>query len=83
VPEAVIELHDVSKRYGRGDRAVVALKGLNLSVPRGCLFGLLGPNGAGKTTSLRILATLLAPDRGSVRVAGLDALADHRARSAC
>ncbi len=78
MPEAVIELQQVSKRYGRGDCAVTALQELNLSVPKGSLYGLLGPNGAGKTTSLRILATLLAPDAGSVRVAGLDALADPR-----
>jgi ABC-2 type transport system ATP-binding protein len=78
MPEGVIELRDVSKRYGKGDRAVVALDGLNLSVPAGSLFGLLGPNGAGKTTTLRILATLLAPCSGSVRVAGVDALRDPR-----
>ncbi len=78
MPEGVIELRDVSKRYGKGDRAVVALDGLNLSVPAGSLFGLLGPNGAGKTTTLRILATLLAPCGGSVRVAGVDALKDPR-----
>lgn len=79
MPEAVIELHNVSKRYGKAEKAVVALDGLNLSVPSGSLFGLLGPNGAGKTTTLRILATLLAPSSGSVRVAGLDALANPRA----
>jgi ABC-2 type transport system ATP-binding protein len=78
VPEAVIELRNVGKRYGRGDKAVDALNGLSLTVPRGSLYGLLGPNGAGKTTTLRILATLLAPDSGDVRVAGLDALADPR-----
>ena len=78
MPEAVIELQDVCKRYGRGDKAVTALQGLNLSVPRGSLYGLLGPNGAGKTTTLRILATLLAPDSGRVQVAGLDAMADPR-----
>lgn len=75
---AVIELQDVRKRYGKGEKAVVALDGLDLSVPAGSLFGLLGPNGAGKTTSLRILATLLAPCSGQVRVAGLDALSDPR-----
>jgi ABC-2 type transport system ATP-binding protein len=78
VPEAVIELHDVCKRYGKGDQAVDALQGLSLAVPQGSLYGLLGPNGAGKTTTLRILATLLAPSSGRVRVAGLDALADPR-----
>ena len=78
MPAAVIELQDVSKRYGKGDRAVVALDGLNLSVPAGSLFGLLGPNGAGKTTTLRILATLLAPCSGSVRVARVNALEDPR-----
>ena len=77
--DSVIELRHVSKRYGRGDQAVDALNGLSLTVPRNSLYGLLGPNGAGKTTSLRILATLLAPDTGTVRVAGLDALADPRA----
>ena len=78
VPEAVIELNQVSKRYGSGATAVEALSGLNLSVPRGCLYGLLGPNGAGKTTCLRILSTLLEPDSGTVRVGGLDALAQPR-----
>ncbi|MCP9848279.1 ABC transporter ATP-binding protein [Cyanobium sp. Morenito 9A2] len=72
---ALIELHNLSKRYG----PVEALGGLSLKVPQGCLFGLLGPNGAGKTTTLRILATLLAPDTGTVRVGGVDALAEPRA----
>ena len=74
----VIDLENVSKRYGKGEKAVDALNGLNLQVPAGSLFGLLGPNGAGKTTTLRILATLLAPSSGRVQVAGLDALADPR-----
>jgi len=47
---------------------------LELEVPRGTVMALLGPNGAGKTTSLRILSTLLRPDRGTVRVGGFDAL---------
>jgi ABC-2 type transport system ATP-binding protein len=78
VPDAVIELHNLCKRYGKGNNAVDALRGLELEVPRGSLFGLLGPNGAGKTTTLRILSTLLAPCSGSVLVAGVDALADPR-----
>ena len=72
---ALIELQQLTKAYG----SVNALQGLSLSVPEGCLYGLLGPNGAGKTTCLRTLATLLAPDSGSVHVAGIDALGDPRA----
>ena len=72
---ALIELRNISKTYGN----VTALRELDLTVPEGCLYGLLGPNGAGKTTAMRILATLLAPEQGSVRVDGVDALADPRA----
>lgn len=60
------------KRYGD----VVALGGLDLTVPEGTVLGLLGPNGAGKTTAVRILTTLLTPDEGQATVAGVDVLAD-------
>lgn len=63
---------DVRRRFA----AVEALRGLELSVPYGEVTGLVGPNGAGKTTLLLILATLLAPDSGEVRVAGLDPVTD-------
>ncbi len=66
---ALIELRKLEKSYGK----VKALRGLDLKVPRGSLFGLLGPNGAGKTTALRILCTLLSPDAGEVFVAGFNA----------
>tara|TARA_B100000405_G_scaffold289955_1_gene239684 strand:+ start:985 stop:1998 length:1014 start_codon:yes stop_codon:yes gene_type:complete len=71
---ALIELRKISKSYG----AVTALRELDLTVPEGCLYGFLGPNGAGKTTAMRILATLLAPDSGSVLVGGVDGLAQPR-----
>ena len=71
---SLLELDQLEKSYG----SVEALKGLSLSVPSGCLYGLLGPNGAGKTTALRILATLLAPDRGTVTVGGVNALENPR-----
>ncbi len=71
---ALIELRKISKAYGK----VSALRELDLTVPEGCLYGLLGPNGAGKTTAMRILATLLAPDSGSVIVGGVDGLAHPR-----
>jgi ABC-2 type transport system ATP-binding protein len=62
------------KRYG----SVVALDGLDLSVPEGTIMGLLGPNGAGKTTAVRVLTTLLTCDKGSATVAGLDVVKGAR-----
>jgi ABC-2 type transport system ATP-binding protein len=59
------------KTYG----PVHALDGLDIAVPEGTVLGLLGPNGAGKTTCVRILTTLLRPDRGRVSVGGIDVLA--------
>src|SRR5918998_6561303 len=64
----MIRTKGLVKRYGK----VVALNGLDLTVPKGTVLGLLGPNGAGKTTAVRILSTLLDPDEGRVEVAGLD-----------
>ncbi len=65
---AAIELRALRKRFG----AAEALRGVDLVVPRGEIFGFLGPNGAGKTTTLRILATLAQPSGGYARVAGFD-----------
>jgi len=70
--EAAIEVHELRKSYGE----VQALCGIDLAVPPGTVLGLLGPNGAGKTTAVRILTTLLPPDGGSARVAGLDVVRD-------
>ncbi len=53
-----------------------AVDGLDLAVRAGEFYALLGPNGAGKTTTLRLIAGLIRPDAGSIRVAGIDALAD-------
>jgi heme exporter protein A len=64
--QPVIELEDVIRRYGERD----ALAGVSVRVPAGATLAVLGPNGAGKTTLLRILATLLRPHGGSVRVLG-------------
>ncbi|WP_427762399.1 ATP-binding cassette domain-containing protein [Streptomyces sp. DSM 41931] len=58
----------LEKRFG----TVRALRGLDLAVAEGTVCGLLGPNGAGKTTAVRLLTTLLRPDAGSARIAGLD-----------
>ena len=63
-----IELIGLEKSFG----AKQAVRDLHLSVPRGALYGIIGPNGAGKSTSLRMLLSILFPDRGEVRVLGFD-----------
>ncbi len=64
--ENAIELEGVEKRFG----AKVAVDGLSLEVPRGCIYGFLGPNGAGKTTTLRMIIGIFHPDAGRVSVLG-------------
>ncbi|SDY01204.1 ABC-2 type transport system ATP-binding protein [Micromonospora pattaloongensis] len=59
-------------RQGRETKTVDAVRGVDLVVEPGEIFGFLGPNGAGKTTTLRMLATLIAPDGGEATVAGAD-----------
>jgi ABC-2 type transport system ATP-binding protein len=69
-----VEATGLAKSYG----PVSVLAGVDIAVPQGTVFSLLGPNGAGKTTTVRILATLLRPDRGQARVAGFDIARERR-----
>lgn len=64
----MIKLEDVTKRFGR----VTAVDNLSLSVPAGELFAFIGPNGAGKTTTIKLIAGLLRPDCGRIRLGGHD-----------
>ncbi|WP_320668596.1 ATP-binding cassette domain-containing protein [Patulibacter defluvii] len=73
--DVAIEVRGLVKSFGD----VHALAGIDLTAPTGSVLGLLGPNGAGKTTAVRIMTTLLPPDEGTVRVAGLDVLQDPQA----
>src|SRR6201994_2408452 len=70
-----ILVEGVTKSFGE----VHALRGIDLSVPRGTVLGVLGPNGAGKTTAVRILTTLLLPDGGRALVEGYDVVRDAAA----
>ena len=67
-----VELRDVGLRYFGREGETEALKGISFDVPVGTVLGLLGPNGAGKTTAVRILTTLIRPDRGRAVVLGRD-----------
>lgn len=66
--EPIVSVRGLTKRYG----PLFAVRDLDLDVPRGATFGLIGPNGAGKTTTMAVLASLLQPTAGVVRVAGAD-----------
>src|SRR5258707_11799727 len=83
---AAVEVRGLTKVFEKGRRTIwqritrqpdrrerfIAVKGIDLRVERGEIFGVLGPNGAGKTTTLRMLATLLEPTSGEARVLGID-----------
>jgi ABC-2 type transport system ATP-binding protein len=76
--DSMIQLHGLTKRYG----SFTAVDALDLEVPAGELFGFLGPNGAGKTTTLRMIAGILRPTGGSVRIGGIDVTANPAAAKA-
>jgi len=69
--DLAISVRGLRKRFGD----VVALDGVDFSVPTGTVLGLLGPNGAGKTTAVRVLTTILRPDEGEATVLGIDVTA--------
>src|SRR6478672_1009824 len=68
----MIELTALTKRYG----SFTAVDAIDLRVPQGKLFGFLGPNGAGKSTTLRMIAGILRPTAGTVKIGGVDVAAD-------
>ncbi len=72
---SAILVEGLTKSFGD----VQALRGIDLAVPRGTILGVLGPNGAGKTTAVRILTTLLLPDKGRALVEGRDVVRDAAA----
>lgn len=67
-----LETQDIVKQYGN----YTALNGVNVKVPKGCIYGLLGPNGAGKSSLIRIINRITAPDAGKVLINGRESTAD-------
>jgi ABC-2 type transport system ATP-binding protein len=73
---SAIELRGVTKTFG----AFTAVDALDLTIPRGALYGFIGPNGAGKTTTIRMIMSILFPDAGEVRVLGNASALDAKDR---
>ncbi|WP_311174087.1 ABC transporter ATP-binding protein [Halobellus ordinarius] len=77
--ESALAIDGVSKRFGIGEDAVLAVDDVSLDVTRGSVVGLLGPNGAGKTTLIKCVLGIVIPDAGSVRIFGTDVADGRRA----
>jgi putative ABC transport system ATP-binding protein len=69
-PNAVVSASDVTRRYGEGDSAIDALRGVSLEVPDGQFTAVMGPSGSGKSTLMHILAGLDSPTSGTVSIGG-------------
>jgi putative ABC transport system ATP-binding protein len=71
-PSAAVAAHNLTRRYGDGDSAVDAVRGVSLAVPTGQFMAIMGPSGSGKSTLMHLLAGLDRPTEGSVEIAGQD-----------
>jgi len=70
--DLVVSARDLTRRYGSGDTAVDALRGVSLDIPRGQLTAIMGPSGSGKSTLMHILAGLDMPTSGAVEIDGIE-----------
>jgi sodium transport system ATP-binding protein len=75
----MVSVHNLHKSFKTKKQTKHVLKGISFEAHPGMIYGLLGPNGAGKTTTLRLIATLLRPDEGTITVDGNDTVRDSRA----
>src|SRR6185436_19323683 len=74
---AILSVCDVHKRFVSRREVVEAVRGISLEICAGRVLAFLGPNGAGKTTTIKMIAGLMAPDRGTVRINGRNPIEDH------
>ena len=76
--QAMLEIKDLVKVYGKGKDQKRAVDGISLSIPKGSFYGLLGPNGAGKSTTIHCITGIAQPTSGSITVDGLDVVKDYK-----
>lgn len=74
-----LEIKNLTKIYGKGKNAKVAVDDISLSIPKGSFFGLLGPNGAGKSTTIHCITGIAQPTSGQILVDGVDVVKDYKA----
>lgn len=74
----MLEIKNLVKVYGSGDKAKRAVDGINLSIPKGSFFGLLGPNGAGKSTTIHCITGIAQPTSGQILIDGVDVVTDYK-----
>ncbi len=74
----MLQINNLVKVYGKGEKAKRAVDAITLSVPKGSFFGLLGPNGAGKSTTIHCITGIAQPTSGTILVGGVDVVADYK-----
>lgn len=74
----MLEIKNLVKVYGEGEKAKTAVDGISLTVERGAFFGLLGPNGAGKSSTIHCITGIAQPTSGQILVDGVDVVADYK-----
>lgn len=74
----MLEIKNLVKVYGKGEKAKRAVDGISLSIPKGSFFGLLGPNGAGKSTTIHCITGIAQPTSGTILIDGVDVVSDYK-----